>query len=210
MDNTIFWLIYIALIFWAIYQKWDEKNDKFLEFPYLTTLYFILGSYVIAFFFNPVISFFEPDRFGISFVIIVLLFTYFVYKLLNKIKKKEVSWPFRDYFQLLDERYIIPKFAEIIFQQVFFASIFVISLNSFGANPTLIITTIAFALAHINLFLFKSFREAIFYLLFSVVGAPVFILLIMSTETLWLSIGVHLLFYTLLSVSAWTWNVIKK
>lgn len=210
MDNTIFWLIYIALLFWAIYQKWDEKTDKFIQFPYLTTLYFLLGSSIIAFFFKPVINFFEFDKWGILLLILVLIITYLIYKILNKIQRKKIEWPFFDYFQMLDERYIIPKFAEIIFQQVFFVSIFVISLNSFGGNTTLMITIGAFILAHINLFLFRSFREAVFYLLFSIVGAPVFILLIMNTEVIWYSMAIHMLFYTFLSVVAWTFNVLKK
>ena len=197
-------------MFWSIYQKWDEKTDKFVSYPYLTTVYFLAGSAIMGLFFPHVFNFFQPDRFGILTLIGVILLTFFIYKVLNKIDRREIRWPFKDYFQFLDERYIIPKFAEIIFQQVFFVSIFVISLDSFGGNITLMITVAAFVLAHLNLFLFRSFREAVFYLLFSIVGAPLFILLIINTEALWYSMALHLLFYTFLSVVAWTWKVVRK
>lgn len=210
MDNTIFWLIYIALIFWAFYQKWDEKKDKYISYPYLTTLYFLFASSVISVFFPHIINFFAPDKNGILILAGVLIFTFIVYKSLRRLNKKEIKWPFYDYFQLLDERYIIPKFSEIVFQQTFFVSIFIISLNSFDINTTLTITTLAFVFAHLNLFLFRTFREAVFYLLFSMVGAPIFILLIVNTEVLWYSIALHMFFYTCLSMMAWFWNAIRS
>jgi hypothetical protein len=210
MSNPLFWIVFISMVFWALYQKWDEKTDKFISYPYLTTLYFLFGSGVMLVFFPHTVKFFGVDKAGILLLIGIVLLTYFLYDFLNRIEKKEIRWPFKDYFQLLDKRYVIPKLAEIIFQQVFFVSIFVIALNSFGGNITLFITIGAFVLAHLNLFLFRSFREAVFYLLFSIVGAPLFILLIVNTEVLWYSISLHLLFYTFLSVVAWTWNVVKK
>ena len=210
MVNPIFWIIYLALIFWSFYQKWDEKKDKYLEYPYLTTLYFIFASGVISIFFPHIVNFFQPDKFGILILIGVLISTYLLYKSLKSVNDKKIVWPFKDYFQVLDERYIIPKLFEIVFQQIFFVSIFLISLNTFSETTTLVFTVLAFALAHLNLFLFRSIREAVFYLLFSIVGAPIFVLLIINTEVLWYSIALHLAFYTLLSLGAWTWNVFKS
>lgn len=210
MENPIFWIIYISLIFWSFYKKWDEKTEKYIQYPYFTTVYFLVASFAISFFFPYIFNFLPLDLFGILTLIGVVLFTFFTYWILRKINGKKISWPFFDYFQLLDVRYVIPKLSEIFFQQVFFISIFIISLNSFGGNTTLMITTIAFVLAHLNLFIFRTAREAVFYLLFSIVGAPIFILLIMNTEALWYSISVHMLFYTFLSITAWTINILKK
>lgn len=210
MINPIFWIVYLSLIFWSLYQKWDEKTDKYIEYPYLTTLYFVFASLVISVFFPRIFNFLSFDLKGILILITVVIFTFLIYWLLKKINNKKINWPFYDYFQLLDTRYIIPKLAEIIFQQVFFVSIFVLSLNYFGNNTTIIITILAFVLAHLNLFLFRSIREAVFYFLFAIVGAPIFIILIMNTEVLWYSIAVHLFFYTVLSVCAWSFGVIKK
>lgn len=210
MINPIFWIIYLSLVFWTIYQKWDEHKDKYTAHSVLTISYFIIASLIISVFFPFIFNFFSFDKIGIVLVTAVLVLTYAVYEVLNKIKKKKIEWPFFDYFQLLDKRYILPKFAEIIFQQTFFVSIFIISLNSFGQTTTLVLTTLAFVLAHVNLFLFRSLKEAVFYFLFAMIGAPVFVLLVLGTEVIWYSLALHMMFYTALSIIAWIWNVIRE
>ena len=210
MENSIFWLFYIILIFWSIYQKWDEKQEKYISHPHLTSLYFLGASSVLLIFFPHALSFFTYDIIGIFIFIGIILFTYIVYKVLRLISNQESNWFFYDYIQLLDSRFILPKLFEIIFQQIAFVSVLVLAISSFGEAVTLLATVFVFVLAHLNLFLFRSIRESVFYLLFSIIGAPIFVLLLINTESLWYSISVHMLFYTLLAMSAWSWGVIKS
>jgi hypothetical protein len=210
MENSFFWLIYIVLIFWSLYQKWDEKKDKYIEHPTLTTIYFFGASVILSIFFPTVLRFFNFEISEIIVLLGVLAGTFLIYKILRLISKQESNWFFFDYIQLLDTRFIIPKFAEIVFQQIAFLSVFILSLETFGEAVILITTVLIFIIAHLNLFLFTGKREAVFYLLFSILGAPTFILLIIHTEALWLSISAHMVFYTLLSISAWSWGVLKR
>jgi uncharacterized membrane protein (DUF485 family) len=210
MTSGIFWLIYMALVFWALYQKWDEKRDKFVTYPYITTVYFLIGSAVLTAFFPHVLNFFIWDTYGILALIGVVLMTFVLYSLLKIVRHHKSNWFFFDYFALLDNRYVIPKLTEILFQQIFFVSVFVISLNTFGESLTLFVTVLAFFFAHLNLFLFRGIREAFFYLIFSLFGAPIFVMFLIYTEVLWYSIAVHMFFYTALSFVAWIWGEFKK
>jgi Ca2+/Na+ antiporter len=210
MTNSFFWLIYLALIFWTLYQKLDAKIDRYTKYPYLSTLYFLIFSVVLLIFFPHALKFFYWDGAGILTLLGVVLFTLIMYKVLKKIKEPKVKKPIFSYFQLLDERYVFPKLAEVIFQQTFFVSAFVLSIDAFGLEKSLYITIGIFILAHLNLFVFQSMRRALFFFLASMVGAPIFIMLIIKTELLWYSISLHFLFYTVCSFVYWSWNVWKS
>lgn len=210
MENTFFWLVYLSLIFWTLYQKLDVKMDKYTKRPYLSTFYFLICSGVLLIFFPHAINFFRWDILGIAAFIGVILFTFILYKILNKIKKPEIKGPVFSYFQLIDSRYILPKVSEIIFQQIFFVSVFVLSIETFGLENSLYITIGIFIVAHLNLFVFQSFRRAMFFFLASMVGAPIFILLIINTEMLWYSMSIHLLFYTVCSFVYWVVSLVRK
>lgn len=208
--NPLFWIIFISLIFWSFYKKWDEDTDKYINYPYITTLYFLFASGVLIFL-NPVaLRYLVFDKLGVIFLSSVIVLTFLLYKVLRLIKKPIRDKNFFDYFELLDVRYIFPKLAEILFQQIFFISVFLLSLSFFGEILTVWVTVLAFVLAHLNLFFFQGKKIGLFYFAFAVIGAPIFILLIIETQVLWYSLALHMLFYTVLSAGDWFWGIIKR
>jgi hypothetical protein len=211
MINPFFWISLISIIFWSIYHKWDEKRQNFVEHPVFTFWYFAFASFVILIFYPNSINYFRFEPLGIVFIIFVLGLIYFLFKILKVLFKgpQDGSWKFFDYYKILDEKYILPKLSEIVFQQTFFVSIMLISIESFSLYFVIFSVLSAFVLAHLNLFLFRETSEALFYLIFSFFGAPIFFILIVATGSIWFSVGFHLLFYAILSAFAWILTKVK-
>ena len=211
MHYPIFWIIYLSLVFWSAYHKWDEKREKFVEYPISTFWYFAVASLILIVFYPKTLGYFNFEPVGIIFLILVLLLTSALYKILKKlfVGPAHHPWTFFEYYKILDTKFILPKLSEIIFQQTFFISIFLISVQSFSFKMAILVVVIAFVLAHLNLFLFRSKSEALFYLIFSSIGAPMFLILILLTGSIWFSVGFHMLFYTFLSSFAWICTKVK-
>lgn len=211
ISNPIFWIIYLSLVFWSLYHKWDEKRNKFVEYPNATFWYFIISSVILIIFYPKTLPYFKFEFFGVSFVILVLLLTSSLCKILRKLFVGPANhhWSFFEYYKILDSKFVLPKFADIIFQQTFFLSIFLILNETFSIEYSILFVVVAFILAHLNLFLFREKSEALFYLVFASVGAPMFLILILMTGSIWFSSGFHMLFYTFLSSFAWIFSKVR-
>ncbi len=211
MSNPIFWIFFMAILFWSLYHKWDEKRKNFVKYPILTSLYFFVASIILVVFYPPVLDYLKFDFVGFSFVFSVFVLNFFLYKFLKEMFRgpRDSKLSFFEYYKILDDDYVIPKFTEIIFQQVFFVSVFLIAFSNFSEIVTVIFALSAFVLAHLNLFLFRKKSEALFYLIFSVMGAPLFLFFVVATGSIWVSVSLHLLFYIFLSSFAWIFSRVK-
>jgi hypothetical protein len=85
--NYLLWIAFLSLLFWGIYQKWDEKRMDYIENPIRTFIYFIFESFAIVFLYPKLVSYFIPSIFSFIFFIAILGFTLLVYKFIKKIFK---------------------------------------------------------------------------------------------------------------------------
>ena len=116
----------------------------------------------------------------------------------------------RAYWKLLDQKYIVPKLFEIGFQQTFLGAVYIILIDTFGLKiETILFIILSFILAHIPLIFLQGKKIGITYLKWSLLGAPLFAFIIIATNSLWYSISVHMLFYTLLSMATWLFTGTK-
>jgi hypothetical protein len=204
--TSLWWIIFLALLFWGIYQKWDEKRLSYIEYPIKTTLYFLFSSLSIIFIYPDVIRFFKMDIFGALFFVIIIGLTYLSYKILKNLfngPSLDISQD-HAYWKLLNQKFVLPKLAEIIFQQTFFASVSLLIIKKYGTSFEVLITmSLSFIMAHLPLFFLQGRKIGQKYLLWSIIGSPIFSLILITTGSLWYSISVHMLFYTLLSMFSW-------
>jgi hypothetical protein len=206
-SETIFWVIFSAFLFWALYEKWDAKRKDYIDHPRITFWYFIFASSAIAFIHIQVLNLLIFDLIPILSTMLVISFTYVLFLILPKIKNitKVDLRVDHHYWKSLDKNYLAPKFAEVFFQQIFFGSVFLLLFeNQSISHPWVIfITGATFVLAHIPLFVLQGKKIGTFYLLWSVVGAPLFVYVLLATNSLWYTISLHMLFYTILSFFYW-------
>ena len=107
-------------------------------------------------------------------------------------------------------KYIVPKFAEIIFQQTFFGAIILLIKDNYSLSiSVLLLGSFAFIAAHIPLFILQGRRIGAFYFFWAILGAPLFAFALLSTGSLWTSIALHMLFYTTLSGFSWIFSPVK-
>ena len=87
--------------------------------------------------------------------------------------------------------------------------VLIIKANYLLTISTFLLGSLAFIAAHIPLFILRGKKFAVFYLVWSIVGAPLFALVLFSTGTLWYSIALHMFFYTTLSAFYWLFSPVK-
>ena len=163
------------------------------------------------FVYPPVLSYFSLQPFAVTAVFISLLCTYWMYGNLPKLFEGPSKTPEdHHYWKLLDKKYIIPKFAEIMFQQTFFGAMILIIKDNYKLSiSVLFLGAIMFILAHIPLFILQGKKIGMFYFLWAILGAPLFAFILLTTCSLWYTIAVHVLFYTALSVFSWLFSPVK-
>jgi hypothetical protein len=210
--TSLWWIIFLALLFWGIYQKWDEKRLSYIEEPIKTTLYFLFSSLSIILIYPDVARFFKINFFAILFFILIIGLTFLIYKTLKNLfigPSLDISQD-HAYWKLLDQRFILPKLAEIIFQQTFFASVSLLIIEKYGTGfEVLISMSLSFIMAHVPLFFLQGRKIGMTYLLWSIIGSPIFTIILVTTGSLWYSISVHMLFYTVLSMFTWLFTGTK-
>jgi hypothetical protein len=210
--NYLFLISFLSLLFWGIYQKWDEKKQEYIEHPIRTSIYFIFSSMSLILIYPPIAKLFEPSVLSVLFFSTVIYITFILYKILKKIFKGPQN-PIQiehKYWKLLNQKYIWPKIFEITFQQTYLGAIFIVLFDLYGFNlETAVLTFVAFIVAHIPLIFIQGKKIGLVYLKWSIVGAPVFVLLILGTQNLWYSISIHMLFYTTLSLFTWMFSGTK-
>ena len=204
--NSLFLIIFISLLFWGIYQKWDDKKKEYIEHPIRTFLYFFFSTLTLIFIYPNLLKVFNLSLFSFVFFISIVTLTFLLYKMLKSIfigPKVDMKND-HSYWKLLDQRYILPKLSEIFFQQAFFASVSLIIIEKYGLNIEIIIGMIfSFILAHVPLFFLQGKKIGLVYLLWSIIGAPIFSLIFILTNSIWYTASIHFLFYTILSLSTW-------
>jgi hypothetical protein len=210
--NSLLWICFLSLLFWGIYKKWDDKRMEYTKHPIRTSLYFFFSSLALIFLYPKIATLFEPSFFSITFFITIILLTIFLYKILKKIFIGPSQGTQTDYtyWKMLDQKYILPKLIEIGFQQTFLGAVYIILLDIFSLEiKTVIFIMLSFILAHIPLIFLQGKKIGMTYLKWSILGAPIFTFLIIATNSLWYSISIHMLFYTLLSLSTWIFSGTK-
>ncbi len=204
--QSLLWIFLIAGLFWSIYEKYDHNRKLYIDHSIFTGVYFLFSSAAIMVVQPWTINFFPLRPNEIILVIFTLLFSWLLYKWLRFFYRgpKEKFETTHHYFLLIDPKYIPSKFCEIVFQQVFIAAVISILQQAKMATWLIfIICTIIFILAHFSLFILQNKRIGEFYFKWSMVGAPIFILIILISQSLWTTIALHNFFYTLLSWQAW-------
>lgn len=214
IDHPLFWIIFISLIFWSFFERFDVKRKEYIIHPRATFLYFIFSSLVIAFVYPEVFSLYisKSSILGFFIAIATVFTTYWLYLNLPKLfcGPKEKFTEDHHYFKLLDKKYIIPKFAEIIFQQTFFGSIFLLIYENYHVSiSVLLLAALCFVLAHLPLFILQGKKIGIFYTFWAILGAPIFASILLTTGSLWYVVAFHMFFYTFLSAVSWLFSPVK-
>ena len=210
--NYLLWIAFLSLLFWGIYQKWDEKRMSYTEHPVRTSLYFFFSSLALILVYPNIAKLFQPTFLSALFFISIVALTFFLYKVLKNLfrgPKIDIGSD-RAYWKLLDQKYILAKLFEIGFQQTFLGAVYIILIDTFTLKiETVIFIILSFILAHTPLIFLQGRRIGMTYLKWSLLGAPLFAFIIIGTNSLWYSISVHMLFYTLLSMATWLFTGTK-
>jgi hypothetical protein len=179
---------------------------SYTEHPIRTSLYFFFSSLALILIYPNTGKLFEPTLLSGLFFICVVLLTFFLYKVLKSLfrgPKIDIGSD-RAYWKLLEQKYILPKLFEIGFQQTFLGAVYIILIDTYGLKlETILLIILSFILAHVPLIFLQGRRIGLTYLKWSLLGAPLFAFLIISTNSLWYSISIHMLFYTMLSMAHW-------
>ena len=210
--NSLLWIGFLSLLFWGIYQKWDEKRMSYTEHPVRTSLYFFFSSLALILVYPNIANLFKPSFLSILFFIFTIALTFFLYKVLKSLFRgpKDDFQTDHAYWKLLDQKYLAPKLFEIGFQQTFLGAVYIVLIETFTLKTEIIILIIlAFILAHVPLIFLQSKKIGLTYLKWSIIGAPLFAFIIIATNCLWYSISIHMLFYTLLSMATWLFTGTK-
>jgi len=212
IEHPLFWILFISIIFWSFFERFDSKRKEYIDHPKSTFAYFIFSSLILIFIYPSVAKLYLPSPFGLLIAILSLLFTYWLYSTLPKIfvGHKEMFPEDHHYFKLLDKKYIIPKFAEIIFQQTFFGTIFLLIYRNYNVSiSVLLLAALCFIIAHLPLFILQGRKVGAFYFFWAILGAPIFASILIVTGSLWYVIAFHMLFYTALSGMSWLFSPIR-
>jgi hypothetical protein len=212
IDHPLFWILFVSVIFWSFFERFDAHRKEYVDHPRATFTYFIFSSAILIFVYPPVLSLYTSGILGFFIAILTVYLTYLLYlylpKLFNGPKKKFPED--HHYFKLLDKKYILPKFAEIIFQQTFFGSILLLISDNFHLSiSVLLLGALCFIVAHLPLFILQGKRVGIFYTAWAILGAPIFASILLSTGSLWYVIAFHMFFYTFLSGITWLFSPVK-
>jgi hypothetical protein len=214
IENPLFWILLISIIFWSLFERFDSKRKEYIDHPRATFVYFVFSSLVLVFVYPEVISLYisYSSIFGLGIAVFTVFVTFALYSTLPKLfcGPKEKFPVDHHYFKLLDKKYILPKFAEIIFQQTFFGSIFLLISDNFHLSISImLLAAICFIIAHLPLFILQGKRVGIFYTGWAILGAPIFASILLSTGSLWYVIAFHMFFYTFLSAFSWLFSPVK-
>jgi len=212
IEHPLFWILFISVIFWSFFERFDAHRKEYIDHPRATFTYFIFCSLLLGFVYPPVFSFFaiHPAPFLIAIFSVVI--TYWLYSSLPKLfTGPKAQFPEdHHYWKLLDKKYIVPKFAEIIFQQTFFGAIILLIADNYKLSiSVLLLGSLSFILAHLPLFILQGKRIGAFYFFWAILGAPVFATILLSTGSLWYTIAFHMFFYSFLSAISWLFSPVK-
>lgn len=176
---------------------------SFVKNPVLTFVYFILMTFIIAGIFFPYSSVvFNP---GTSLTVIFFLFVLFVLNPWAYAHMKEAGlvakrlaklYPGQS-FLAIDERYLLSKTGDVIFQQTALA-ILALMLTALGMPFTTLVPVfaLAFALLHLHLFLSMPFVWATYFTICAMAAGFVLpYLLLLVPGGVYFAIILHLLWY---------------
>jgi hypothetical protein len=109
------------------------------------------------------------------------------------------------YFLRMDDRYLVSKSFEILFQQTLLASLVLVLVDAGLSTSRIVIACVTlFAVAHVPLLKLVGRVFGVFYIVSAAVAAAVFPLLIAGVEAgIAYSYVLHSLFYTLAGVAFW-------
>ena len=212
ISHPLFWIILVSLIFWSFFERFDAHRKEYIDHPRFTFFYFLFSSGILIFVYPPVATFFAFKLIPFAMAMLSLFITYRLYKDLPKLFSGPKTYFPEDhhYWKLLDKKYILPHFAQIIFQQTFFGSIILLISDNYSLSiSVLLLGALAFIVAHIPLFILQGKRVGAFYFFWAILGAPLFAFALLSTGSLWTSIALHMLFYTTLSGFSWIFSPVK-
>lgn len=212
ISHPLFWIIFISLIFWSFFERFDAHRKEYIDHPRFTFFYFLFSSAVLIFVYPPTLSFFALRPVPFAMALLSVFVTYRLYKVLPKLfTGPKVLFPEdHHYWKLLDKKYIVPKFSEIIFQQTFFGTMVLLIKDNYSLSISVfLLGALAFIVAHIPLFILQGKRIGAFYFFWAILGAPLFAFALLGTGSLWSSIALHMLFYTALSAFSWLFSPVK-
>lgn len=212
ISHPLFWILFISVIFWSFFERFDSKRKEYIDHPRATFIYFVLASLILGFVYPPVFSLFKLRLLPVLTVIFSVVATYWLYKNLPRLfTGPKTKFPDdHHYWKLLDKKYIVPKFAEIIFQQTFFGSIILLIADNYKLSiSVLLLGALSFILAHIPLIILQGKRIGAFYFFWAILGAPIFAFILLKTGSLWYTVAFHMYFYSFLSAISWLFSPIK-
>ena len=212
IEHPLFWILFVSVIFWSFFERFDAHRKEYIDHPKTTFIYFIFSSAIVAFVYPPVLSFLTLKPLPLFTAVISVIVAYWLYSNLPKLFAGP-KIKFQDdhhYWKLLDKKYIVPKFAEIIFQQTFFGAIVLLIADNFKLSiSVLLLGAFSFIFAHLPLFILQGKRIGAFYFFWAILGAPIFAYILLTTGSLWYTIAFHMFFYSLLSAFSWLFSPIK-
>lgn len=212
ISHPLFWILFVSVIFWSFFERFDANRQEYIEHPRFTLFYFLFSSGILMFVYPPVLSLFRLKFLPITAALGSVFITYWIYRSLPKLFSGPRVKFSEDhhYWKLLDKKYIVPKFAEIIFQQTFFGAIILLIKDNYTLSiSVLLLGSLSFILAHIPLFILQGKKVGMFYFFWAVLGAPLFAFILITTGSLWYTTAFHMFFYTTLSAFSWLFSPVK-
>lgn len=184
----LFWILYIILVT-GFKDKSSQLNyfKKYLQ----TSIYLILASIPMVIY---LINYFNYS-FNFKFDFFLVFCSLIIISALFKISIKK-------YVKRLDYRFLITKFFDILFQQLFIL-ITIFILTSYFSNKLhcLIVFSLFFGLIHLFTLFSHPIGRALRFTAFSFLGGTIFGYLILFYQNgIYYSFGVHYVFYLCLAL----------
>lgn len=212
IEHPLFWILFISVIFWSFFERFDAHRKEYIDHPRATFIYFIFSSLILGFVYPSVFSLLVLKPLAVFTAAFSVLATYWLYKYLPKLftgPKKQFPED-HQYWKLLDKKYIVPKFGEIIFQQTFFGAMILLIADNYKLSiSVLLLGSLSFIIAHLPIFILQGKRVGEFYFFWAILGAPLFASILLSTGSLWYTIAFHMFFYSFLSAISWLFSPVK-
>jgi len=186
-----------------IYVFNRRLHMSFAKNPASTFLYFILTAFAVGvLFWDYVVELFTPSSIVSVFVclVVVTVLNPWIYERLQEHKKRPVRLAQANpdqQFLLIEDRYLLSKTGDVIFQQMVAGVLILIMARSGVPFETLVpVFAGIFFLSHIHMFFFTETIWALYFSIFATLGGFVLPFLILNVEGgVYYAIAIHTLWY---------------
>lgn len=209
--KLLFWIA-IWILGWIGFLVLNKKGIDYIKKYYLTSLYFLFMSLL------PVIIFWEDFssyNFQWEFLPILLIASTFILNILmyNYIRKnykkpeKLIKQNPLNFFLRLENKYLVSKSFNILFQQVMILILVILLKQSLSLDKIIISFAIFFGLGHLFLSFFMGKFFSIFFTIFAVLSAIIFPIIILYVPSGFIyTYIIHWIFYISIGLFFWKRN----